>query len=309
MSSSHFGIAFEGEAFEDGEIDVRDLAPALLALGDVIQAANRVLNGERAQASLKVRATARGSFEALLTVDISFLTAIGDLLDAVSASPDRVVAADQLLDLLIKGGSVGAGLLVVLKWLRGRRPSAVEDGPDGTAVIIHNHTSIVVDRRTLDLLNDVPTREAVEEFANRALANPEIEAVRLSEDIDREVVTEVVRLERSDIPSLAVPPPDPTEAEVKVEEREVLLKIVTSAFRDGYKWRFSDGGEKPFTADIEDEDFVRNLSEGRFSISANDTLRCLVREEQTLDRAGLRKEIKVLRVLEHIRGPRQLRMF
>ena len=45
MSTSHFGIAFEGPAFDDGEIDVRDLAPALLALGDVIQAANHALNG------------------------------------------------------------------------------------------------------------------------------------------------------------------------------------------------------------------------------------------------------------------------
>jgi len=41
MTSSTFRIAFEGAALEDGEIDVRDLAPALLALGDVVQAAKR----------------------------------------------------------------------------------------------------------------------------------------------------------------------------------------------------------------------------------------------------------------------------
>ena len=104
VSTSHFGIAFEGEAFADGEIDIRDLAPALLALGDVIQAANRALNGGRAQASLKMRATKHGSFEALLSVDVSLLGAIGDMLDTVSANPDRLVAADQLVDLLIKGG-------------------------------------------------------------------------------------------------------------------------------------------------------------------------------------------------------------
>ena len=60
VSSSSFRIAFEGEPFAEGEIDVNDLAPALLALGDVIQAANRALNGDRADARLKIRATNEG---------------------------------------------------------------------------------------------------------------------------------------------------------------------------------------------------------------------------------------------------------
>lgn len=316
MSSSQFGIAFEGAAFDDGEIDVRDLAPALLALGDVVQAANRALNGERAQASLKMRATAQGSFEALLSVDISLLGALGDLLDAVTANPDRVVAADQLIDLLLKGGGAvslsaggAVGLFKVLQWLRGKRPDSVEGRPDGTAAVVHNQTTVVVDRRVLELLNDIPTREAVEDFANKALANPRVEAVRLTEDASEALPRETLRLERADVPALQVPPPVASEATVQTEDREVLLKIITSAFRDGYKWRFSDGGEKPFTADIEDADFVQNLSEGKTSLSANDTLRCLIREIQTLDSDGLRKEIKVLRVIEHIPGARQLRMF
>ena len=39
MSRSSFHIAFEGPAVADGEIDVNDLAPALVALGDVLQSA------------------------------------------------------------------------------------------------------------------------------------------------------------------------------------------------------------------------------------------------------------------------------
>lgn len=175
-------------------------------------------------------------------------------------------------------------------------------------MIVHNHTQIVVDRRVLELLNDVQMREAVEDFANKALANPRVEAVRLSEDGLEQNPVEPLRLDRSDVAALQLPPPSAADATVQTEEREVLLKIITSAFRDGYKWRFSDGGEKPFTADIEDIDFVRNLSEGKISLSANDTLRCLIREVQTLDSDGLRKEVKVLRVVEHIPGPRQLRM-
>ena len=127
MAKSRFEIAFEGEPFEEGEIDVRDLAPTLLAFGDVVQAANKVLNGGRAEARLKVAATDQGSFVAALTIDVGWMT---DILDVVSSHPHRVVAADQLMDLLIKGGSIvgggAVGLFASIKALRGKRPEKVE---------------------------------------------------------------------------------------------------------------------------------------------------------------------------------------
>ena len=90
MSSAAFSIAFEGEPFNDGEIDIRDLAPALLALGDVVQSANKALNGDRADARLKVRATKDSCFEAFLNLDVNWIT---DMLDVVAAHHDRMTAA------------------------------------------------------------------------------------------------------------------------------------------------------------------------------------------------------------------------
>jgi hypothetical protein len=40
MSDANFSLIFEGPAVENGEIDVQDLAPSLMALGEMIQAAN-----------------------------------------------------------------------------------------------------------------------------------------------------------------------------------------------------------------------------------------------------------------------------
>lgn len=304
MSSTSFRVAFEGEPFNDGEIAVSELAPALLALGDVVQAANRALNGERAEARLKLRATNVGSFEALLSIDVSMIGALKDMLDAVADNPDRVVAANNLLDLLLKGGAVCAGLFAAVQFLRGKKPEKVERSESGQTSITVNHTTILVDNRTVTLLEDLPTREALEKFSDRALGISGVAALRLGE---KGSAAEVV-LTPNDRASFKVPEPTDEVPLLETVEREVLLKIVTSHFRDGYKWRFTDGGERPFTADIEDTAFLNDVLEGKSTLSANDTLRCLLREEQSLTSSGLSKEIKVVKVVEHIVGARQLKL-
>ncbi len=309
MSSSSFRVAFEGLPFENGEMAVSDLAPALLALGEVVQAANKALNGGKAEARLKLKATNVGSFEALLSIDVSMIDAIKDMLDAVVDNPDRLVAANELLDLLIKGGSIigttALGLFAAIKFLRGRKPETVEKRSDGFTAITVNQTTIIVDQRTVTLLEDFPTRVALEVFGEKALGIEGVDSFRIGE---KGAELEDIVLSKEDRSSFRVP--DPTEEEPLIEhiEREVLLKIITSHFRDGYKWRFTDGGEKPFTADIEDTLFLNSVLDGKLSLSANDTLRCRIQEEQRLTSTGLTKEIKVVEVVEHIPGARQLRL-
>ena len=308
MSSSSFRIAFEGVPFEAGEIAVSELAPALLALGDVIQAANRALNGDRAEARLKLRAANVGSFEALLSIDVSVVSALKDMLDAVMESPERLVAANNLLDLLIKGGAVAGGTVVGLfsavKFLRGKKPDNIEKHGEHHTSLTINKTMIIVDNRTISLLQDVPTREALESFSEKALGIEGISSVRIGEKGS----AADVMLSPADKSSFRVPEPSDEKPLVETFEREVLLKIITSHFRDGYKWRFTDGGERPFTADIEDVDFLNDVLSGKTTLSANDTLRCQISEEQSLSSGGLSKEIKVLRVVEHIVGAKQLKL-
>lgn len=242
MTKARFEIAFEGDPFDDGEIDVRDLAPTLLAFGNVVQAANKAINSDRADARLKVAASEQGSFVAALTMDVGWLT---DMLDAVSAHPQRVVAANQLMDLLIKAGTIGGGVLglfAAIKALKGKRPEKVESRGDGTTEITINHTSIIVDDRTVALLQDLPTREAVEDLGTKAARVDGLDSLRIGADGDG---TQAVRLARADLQSLKVPN-EPDEPDTEITHRDAWLKIVSVHFRDGYKWRFSDGGERPF---------------------------------------------------------------
>lgn len=53
MSEASLTLVFDGPAVENGEIDVQELAPTLLAMGELIQAANDKINGDNAPPPLE----------------------------------------------------------------------------------------------------------------------------------------------------------------------------------------------------------------------------------------------------------------
>lgn len=310
MSRSTFQVAFEGEALADGEIDVRDLAPSLLALGDVIQAANAALNGKRADAKLMVKATSKGSFVANLAVDVSFLTVVGDLLDTIADNPDRVAAAKELISLLLGGGTIlggtTVGVMKVLRMLKGKKPEEVVQNSDGTTTIVNNGTMIIVDARAMKILNDLPTRKAIEDFAVKSTGAKGVEQVRF--EAPELEGFEPLALTKEDRAALSVPPVDELPSVTEQTEREALLRIWVVPLQGDYVWRFSDGGEKPFSATIDDTDFINAVAEAKVTFARGDILRCRIVEQQTLKGEALQKEVRIVKVIEHITAPRQPRL-
>lgn len=304
---STFRIGFDGPSVDNGEIDVADLAPSLLALGDLFEAANRALNKDRSEVKLKIRASEKGSFIALLSLDVSF---IADMLDMVAAHPDRMTAANQLLDLIIKGGTIAGGtfgFFKTLKWLNGGKPDSAAKNDDGTTSLTKGGTTIIVDQRTIILLEDLPTREATEKFVKTSFKPEGIQKVTLDEGDETDDEPNLV-LTKGDVGSALVPEPSEEEVTETSVEREALLKIVSAQFEEGYLWRFTDG-TNTFTASMEDEAFVMRLDKSEVVLSKNDTLRCAIEEKQQLTGSRLKTETRIIEVREHISGARQLKLF
>ncbi|PIE13762.1 MAG: hypothetical protein CSA70_03305 [Rhodobacterales bacterium] len=305
-----FRIGFDGPAVDNGEIDVADLAPALLALGEFFEAANRALNKDRADVKLKIRATEKGSFVALLALDVSFIV---DILDAVAAHPERVTAANDLMDLVIKGGKIVGGAAVgtygffkTLKWLKGKRPDSAVQNDDGTTSLTKDGTTIIVDQRTIVLLEDIATREATEKFVRTSFRQQGIKTVTLDEEDGQDDEPDLT-LTKADIGSATVPEPSEDEITETSDTREALLKIVSAQFAEGYLWRFTDG-TNTFTASMDDVDFVKRLDNSEIVLSKNDTLRCVIEETQQLAGNRLKTDTKIIHVKDHISGARQLRL-
>jgi hypothetical protein len=93
---------------------VKDLAPALLALGDLFAEASTVVYPTREPVALSIKATDSGSF--LVRLIIESESAWDRVVDIFTSDPAEALA--NLKEIVI--GSA-AGVFVVIRWIRNRR--------------------------------------------------------------------------------------------------------------------------------------------------------------------------------------------
>lgn len=292
MSEANLTLVFDGASVDNGEIDVQDLAPALLAMGELIQAANYEINGQKAQISLKVKATAEGSFEVDLTLVQSLMESAKVLFHFSEENKDGIAAANDLVDLLFKivGGTVGAtatiggGLFALIKYLKSRKPDKIEES--GSNVHVHiGDNYFITSPQTIQLAESVSVREQAKRSI-AALSKSGIDKIKVKrpDHSDLEISKgEVGYFEYEEI-----------EEELADETRTMTLQIISLSFKEDNKWRVTDGGD-PFSATIEDTSFINKIAHNEVAFSKGDYLVCDVRaavqhvkgfEKRTLNHRG-----------------------
>lgn len=153
MAEAEFWVKYDGEAVDSGTIDVRDLAPSLIALSDLFRAASREVYAEHELPGLRISARRRGSFEVQLLMEAQ------GLWDHVSnfLSGDDVMALVNLRDLIIGAG----GLVFLLKQLRGR--AIVKRDVDvnvGVRLTLEDGTTLEISPQVLELHDNIAVRVA-----------------------------------------------------------------------------------------------------------------------------------------------------
>lgn len=119
MSDVQTIIKFDGPALDGKSMDVAHLAPALLALSDLLKEANQYANGDRAGIKVFVNADLEQKcFE--LVVELA--TTIWESAKLLIAD-DRVKTAKEIAEWIgIIGATSGSGigLFQLMKWLRNK---------------------------------------------------------------------------------------------------------------------------------------------------------------------------------------------
>lgn len=176
MSKATFQIAYAGEALEDGTMDVCALAAALLAVGQLFDDANQVLNGGRTKARVHVRSVAGASFQIDLVVVQSLLGRARSLV-----AGDAAVTALNLKELLFGGAFAGDGLIWLIKRLRGGRPDRVERTSSETIRLTFEQETFEVPIRVLALYRNAAVRSSVENIVRKPLEKTGIRTFRVIE--------------------------------------------------------------------------------------------------------------------------------
>jgi hypothetical protein len=306
MGKAKFQLAYDGPALRAGAMDVNELAPALLATADLFHDANRYLNGEKTEVSIKVKSDfKRGSFEIFLIFDQSTVEAAKALI-----FPASVVSAAALVTFLfgtdaIKKGAVGTVFSVLDLWkqLRGEKPrSVIEDQERKVSIVVTGDgNQINVDSQVAQVYSDDRVRSSISSTL-RPVSRPGIKSLKIKRG--EKSINEVTK---SDLPV------DPdgkgtalthSGADVLEDTREAILRLSRANFEKG-KWGFSDGTAQ-FSADIDDKDFREKLDAHEIGFYKGDLLRVVLKTTQivTPDNQFHTKYV-IEKVLAHIHTPRQ----
>lgn len=290
MAEQEFRVAYEGPRVADGRMDVRQLAPALLSLADLFREASRITHPNLPPVSMDIRATERGSFDVSL------------LLSQIDST--IVYAASETLKELLKavvGGNGVQGLMTLLVLIQGNRIVRREQSRPGLVRITTAEGVMLEVPADVMQLHDSPlVRRSAREVV-RPLEAPGVDALRVqSADVS-------VQIEQGDVHAFDVP--DLPEEELLNIQIELNLRIVSVAFAEDNKWRFSDG-QTTFWATIDDSYFLNRVETGEEAFRNGDTLRCMLRIRQTRNADGaLKSDRSVVTVLDHIPQTMPTRLF
>lgn len=290
-SEQNFRVTYDGPALQAHTMDVRELAPAILAMADLIKAANEELHGDKAEVRIAVKAGFReGSFGIDMVFFQDVLTQITELFSGKEAS-----ASANAIQILSGLGLFGGGLIGFLRWLKNRKIERI-DQRDNKATIYTADESIEVDLVTMRLLKNRRVRLELKNVL-RPLESDGIDSFCTSSSANTgELIC------KDELP-LFQPPADSELPLSDSTASGILLKIESAVFKDGNKWRFTDGS-RSFYATIEDSDFMSRIESGEERFGKADVLLVDLRQIQFAIDGELKSEYRITHVLEH-RAPLQ----
>ena len=226
LSHAEISVAYDGPALRDGSMNVKELAPALLAIGSLCEEANRLLNADHAHVAVKVRTVKPGSFAVSLDVWQELKTVL---------TRENIETAESILKLLglAVGGSGIIGVLKLLRMFKGRplQGATLEDGAIRVSIDGDNNT-VVVKRNEKELYESDAVRREFREVVRPLQSNgiDEFQVLK-GEDV-------VERLHSNDFDFADA---DPESTVLDDIEYETTCRIETLSFTDRYKWTFLDG--------------------------------------------------------------------
>ena len=262
-------VRYDGEALRTHEMDVKQLAPALLSLAKAFDTLQKdVAPGARVQ--LNAKATREGSFAI-------------DLLIHLANEAESILAGDPVTAIVNASGLMGIyfGAVGMLKKLaRNVKPVKTEaagkndDGLDLINVTFSDGSRMCALRASVDALKNPELVKSIQGAIAPTLDDG-IDLVQFQSGTRDETVN--------------------TE-----DADEIIVQALDVSFRENGKWRITDGIKTQFVT-LDDEAFKKRVLDGDEAMRANDIYRVEMRVEKAIDEHNrlATRYISIVKVLEH----------
>jgi hypothetical protein len=297
MDTAQFELVYGGSAFNNNEMDIRELVPALMSISDLLEEANEVINGNTSKVSVNVAGRFKsGSFGIDLSVHQDI---IQDILKIFSS--DQMAGAVNILQLLgFLGLSNIYGLIQLIKKLNNKKiQKVIELDNNQIEIQISPIESYKTDSRVIKLYRNSRIRSSLERVITEPLQRDGVEYVKFVDIKNQKEI--IISKEDKDLfftPKL--------EDEILGEnESTAYVQVVAISFKGGNMWRFSRSGVE-FFALIQDQEFIKKIDNHEIQFGKDDIMHVRLNAKDYLTERGLRTEYKIIEVIEFRPAARQL---
>lgn len=285
MQTNILKIAYQGEALRNGTMELRDLAPALLAFSGFVESVNAIVNQKDFKLAIHVKSFEKGSFGIeLIIADASLLSQFLEPFAGTNAS-----AIANLLEIL--GASVlgGKGIFWLIQKLRKSR-SVVAHSADTVTITLEDGETLQVAEPLYRAASDALVQRYLFE-ALKPVSKEGIDSFQMySSETPSEITTEITKETLRDY--------EPAEqTEILTSDVRVQYCTIVDLSFEKTEWRLSDG-ESTFNVTIEDKDFLQSVRDTSVVITPSTQLKVEIKTEQRRVIKNLRTTRTLLRVLE-----------
>ena len=252
-----------------------------MAVGSLFESTNELLNGDRAAVNINVRATSSGSFHILFEILQN---------SGVNSITDVISTANQIVTLIIGSGTIAVGLFALVKWLRGRSPRVEQINEGMFRLTLENGESYDIPAELLRMYQDANVRAALAGIV-RPVKEEGIDALEIREQDDA-----IIEVTKSDVEYFDAPQ---LQELILDETRTQAFSIISLAFREGNKWRLTDG-QATFSVSMIDKDFQQRVDNNELAFAKGDVLVCDMRTVQWQTIQGLKTEYEIVSVNRHL---------
>lgn len=301
-------IAYTGSALNNGEMDVRELAPALLAFADLVKYANHEIGGKgEIKVAINQDSIQAGSFDLTFLLNTNILNETTTLVGMANNN-----GLSDLLTVLgwgVNCTAVGGAIFSVFKFIRELSHKQVDDVEyildNQVKIKFHDGNTIVTTKNTFKVYGNIDCRKAIENIVKPVKEHEGIDGFELRTP-DNQSKDPIEKITKNEAYIYDVPVQSEPEESLKTQEQERLVQIISVNFEHG-KWRLTDG-DTSFWANIQDNDFLRKIENNELRFGKGDMLLVVCYIKQYVKNGKLSSETIVTQVKDIRRKPLQLKL-